>query len=146
MRMRNQKHEKPIITLVGILEPGYTLTKEKFSHKSTPEFLGWKQLAGAYQVKLALVGFHYDTIEEALENQIGRRIFFIPPDRTESIDFKDFTTPLEDNIAYIFGCAGNNLTKYIKEGDTVVSIHTPFPADLMAISVVGIILNKHRNL
>lgn len=134
-----------MITLVGILEPGYTPIKERFAkHKSTPEWLGWKQLAGAYQVKLCLVGFHYETMEEALEVTPGRRIFVIPPGRTESIDFKDFTTPPEDDIAYIFGCAGNNLTKYIKDGDTVVSIHTPYPADLMAISVVGIILNEHR--
>ena len=124
-----------MITLVAMLEMGYP--------KTTPEFLGWKQLAGAYQVKLALVGHHYETMEEALAEQTGHRIFFIPPGRTESIDFKDFIPP-EGDIVYVFGCAGNNLTKYIEGNDTVVSIHTPFQADLMAISVVGIVLNEHR--
>lgn len=124
-----------MITLVGILEPGYI--------KTTPEFLGWKQLANAYQVRLALAGHHYDTIEEALANQIGHKVFFIPPGRTESINFKDFIPP-EGDIVYVFGCAGNNLTKYIEGNDTVVSIHTPYQADLMAISVVGIVLNEHR--
>lgn len=124
-----------MITLVGILEPGYI--------KTTPEFLGWRQLAGAYQVKLALVGHHYDTLEEALTGQSGHKIFFIPPGRIESIDFKDFTPPKGD-IVYVFGNTNENLVKYIREDDTVVSIHTPHQADLMAISVVGIVLNECR--
>lgn len=131
-----------MITLVGMIETDWDITWQ-FGIKSSPEFLGWRQLAGAYNVQLNLVGHKFDTLEEALVASVGHRIFFIPPGRTESIDFKDFTPP-EGDIVYVFGNTAEDLVSYIQEGDTVVSIHTPHQSDLMAISVVGIVLNEYR--
>ena len=111
--------------------------KEGFEH------LVWRQLKGAWLVNLKLIGHDYETMEEALESHNGPKVFFVPPERTESIDFKDYIPPKGD-IAYIFGKPGDNLVKYIREDDMVVSIHTPGKSDMMAISVVGIILNEHR--
>ncbi len=123
-----------MITLIGMLEIGW---EENFEH------LVWRQLKGAWQVELKLVGHHYETMEQALDSHTGHKIFFIPPGRIESIDFNDFQPP-EGDIAYIFGRPGDNLVKYIRENDMVVSIHTPGQTDMMAISVVGIILNECR--
>jgi len=123
-----------MITLVGMLERG---------HDTKFEFMCWKQLKGAWQVELKLVGRDFETMEEALSSCTGHRVFLIPPGRTKSIDFKEYQPPGGD-INYIFGRPGDNLVKYIQEKDTIVSIHTPGESDMMAISVVGIVLNEHR--
>ena len=123
-----------MITLIGMLEVGW---EEDFEH------LVWRQLKGAWKVNLKLIGHHYETMEEALESHDGPKVFLIPPGRTESIDFKDYIPPNGD-IAYIFGRPGDTLVKYIQEDDVVISIHTPGKTDMMAISVVGIILNECR--
>jgi hypothetical protein len=110
-----------MVTVVGMLEREHP---QKFEH------LCWKQIRGAFQVKVILVGFDYETMQEALQHTVGHRVFFIPPNRTTSIDFKDFT-PHEGDSVYVFGRPGDNLVKYINPEDTVVSIHTPGSNDLM---------------
>ena len=121
-----------MVTICGILEDGY---------ESTMEHLMWRQLKGAYGVNLVLVPFHYPTMEEALDSLKGDKVFLIPPERVESQNFKDYNFPKED-VNYIFGKPGNNLVKYLKEEDDVVSLHTPNNVDLMAVCMVGIVLNE----
>ncbi len=93
---------------------------------------------------MVLVPKDYDTMEQALEAYSDhKKVFLIPPGRIESIDLKDFTLP-EGNVLFIFGSPQENLVRYVTDQDTVVSIHTPGKADMMAISVVGIVLNEFR--
>lgn len=121
-----------MITICGILELGHD---QKFEH------LCWRQLKGAWGVNLILVGHNFDTMEEALDACPGSKVFFIPPGRVSSIDFDDYKPP-DGDVTYIFGRPGNNLVRYVGD-DIVVSIHTPGATDMMAVSVVGIVLNVH---
>ena len=108
------------------------------------ELLVWRQLKGAWQVPLVLIPKDFATLQEALEAYDDhKKVFFIPPGRTDSSDFRDFVLP-EGDVLLVFGRPQENLVRYIKEGDRVVSIHTPGTADMMAISVVGIVLNEYR--
>jgi hypothetical protein len=122
-----------LITLIGKLEKEHPV---KFEHTC------WKQLMGAWQVRLKLVGHHYKTMEEALDSYTGPRAFFIPPGRTKSMTLADYIPPTE--VAFIFGCPGDNLVKYVQENDTVVSITTPGTSDMMAVSAAGIVLYEYR--
>ena len=123
-----------MITICGILERHHS---PKFEH------LCWRQLKGAWQVNLVLVGHDCKTIEEAIAPYEGHKVFLIPPGRMPSIDFEDFTMP-EGDVMFVFGRPGNNMVRYVEAGDTVVSIQTPGTADMMAVSVAGIVLNVHR--
>lgn len=122
-----------MITVIGMLENGW---------ETNMEHLVWRQLRGAWGFKLVLVPVDHATMEEALAACSGDRVFFIPPGRVMSTDFKDFTPPRGD-VVYVFGRPGDNLVRYLEPADTVVSIHTPGEADMMAISVVGIVLYEH---
>ena len=118
-----------------MLETGY---------ESTMELLVWRQLKGAWQVPLVLVPRDFPTMEDALEaHNDYKKVFFIPPGRIESTDFRDFTLP-EGDVLFIFGRPQENLVRFVQESDDVVSIHTPGKTDMMAISVVGIALNEFR--
>ncbi len=124
-----------MITICGILEDGY---------EPTMEHLIWRQLKGAYDVKLVLVPLSFSTMREAIESLEGKNVFLIPPNRVAvSIDFNDYKLPKGD-VNFIFGKPGDNLVKYVTEYDDVVSIHTPNNVDMMAVSVVGIVLNEYR--
>jgi hypothetical protein len=123
-----------MITICGMLEKGW---------ESNMEHLVWRQLKGAFGVNLILVPFHYKTMEEALKNLKGKKVFLIPPGRIKSINFYNYKKPIGD-VNYIFGRPGDNLVRYVTDKDDVVSVHTPNNTDLMAISVVGIILNEYR--
>jgi len=121
------------ITICGHLEDGY---------ESSMEHLVWRQLKGAFGVKLLLAPKDYPTLEELIDSLKDKKVFLIPPGRVESQDFKDYKFP-EGDINFIFGKPGDNLVRYVKEGDDVVSIYTPNNVDMMAVSAVGIILNKY---
>jgi hypothetical protein len=109
---------------------------------STMEHLIWRQLKGAWQVGLALVGHDYETMPELLAAYPGiPRVFFIPNGRVPSLDFDtEFTRP-EGDVLYVFGRPLDNLVSYLSSGDTVVSIKTPGDTDMMAVSVVGIVMH-----
>lgn len=108
------------------------------------EFLVWRQLKGAWKVPLVLVPKDFATMAEALEAYDNyNKVFLIPPGRIKSTDFSDFVLP-EGDVLMVFGNPEDNLVKYVQDDDDVVSIHTPGTADMMAISVVGIVLNEFR--
>ncbi len=108
------------------------------------EHLVWRQLKGAWNVPLVLIPIDFATMTEALDAYNDHsKVFFIPPGRTDSSDFRDFVLP-EGDVIIVFGRPEENLVRYVQEGDRVVSIHTPGTADMMAISVVGIVLNEFR--
>ncbi len=124
-----------MITICGILETGWDLELEH---------LAWRQLKGAWLVNLVLVPRDFQTLEEVLDAyEDHKKVFLIPPGRMKSINFKDYIPP-EGDIMYIFGKAQENLVRFVKDGDMVVSIHTPGTSDLFSISVVGIVLNECR--
>ncbi len=108
------------------------------------ELLVWRQLKGAWKVPLVLIPKDFTTMEEALEtHRTHKKVFFIPPGRIKSTDFRDFTLP-EGDVLFVFGRPQENLVRFVQDGDDVVSIHTPGNTDMMAISVVGIALNEFR--
>lgn len=108
------------------------------------ELLVWRQLKGAWKVPLVLVPKDFSTMEEALDaHKEYKKVFFIPPGRIESTDFRDFTLP-EGDVIFVFGKPGENLVRFVHDDDSVVSIYTPGNTDMMAISVVGIALNEFR--
>ncbi len=108
------------------------------------ELLVWRQLKGAWKVPLVLIPKDFATMEEALEAYNDHaKVFFIPPGRTDSSDLRDFVLP-EGDVLFVFGRPEENLVRFISPGDRVVSIFTPGTADMMAISVVGIVLNEFR--
>jgi len=122
------------ITICGVLEDGY---------ESTMEHLVWRQLKGAFGVKLLLAPKDFPTMQDLVDSLEGKRVFFIPPGRMESLDFYDYKLP-EGEVNLIFGKPGDNLVKYVREEDDVVSIHTPNSTDMMAVSTVGIALNRYN--
>ena len=122
------------VTICGCLENGYDKTLER---------LAWRQLKGAFEVNLVIAPKDFPTLAEAVDSLEGKKVFLIPPGRVESMDFRDFEIP-DGEVNYIFGRPGDNLVKYLKEGDLVVSIHTPGNADMMAVATAAIILNKHH--
>lgn len=123
-----------MITVIGMLENGW---------ESNMEHLVWRQLKGAWRFNLVLVPIDHPTLEEALAANEGERVFLIPPGRTPSIDLRDYRPP-EGDVVYVFGRPGENLVRYVRDDDAVVSIATPGATDMMAISVVGIVLNECR--
>ena len=122
------------VSICGCLENGYDKTLER---------LAWRQLKGAYNVHLILAPKDFPTLEEAIDSLEGQKVFLIPPDRIESVDLRDFQIP-EGTVNYIFGRAGDNMVRYVQEGDMVVSIHTPHNADMMSVAAASIVLNKHH--
>lgn len=121
-----------MIVLAGELEAGY---------EATLEHLIWRQLKGAYGVALALAPHDHASLEQALAAWPDHeRVFLIPPGRTAaSVAFGDFCPPAGD-VVYVFGRPGNNLVRLVAPGETVVSLHTPHPVELMAVSVAAIVL------
>jgi len=122
------------ITICGVLEDGY---------ESTMEHLIWRQLKGAFGVKLLLAPKDFPTMRELVHSLKGRRIFFIPPGRMKSLDFYTYELP-DGDVNLIFGRPGDNLVKYVRNEDDVVSIHTPNGTDMMAVSTVSIALNRYN--
>lgn len=122
-----------MITLCGILEAGY---EDGIEHRI------WRQLRGAYKVNLALVPHDYESMEAALRTVRGHRVFLIPPGRVQSVELKAFRPP--EHVVYVFGRPGENLVRYIRDGDSVISIETPGNSDMMAVTVAGIVLNECR--
>lgn len=122
-----------MITVVAMLEDGY---------ESTMEHLCWRQIRAAFKVnRLICIGHDCQTMTQALcrVSPEDRRVFVVPPGRTpKSVEFDDYSVP--ESVVFIFGKPGNNLVKYIAERDDAVHITTPGPADLMAITVAGMIL------
>ena len=122
-----------MITICGSLEEGY---------ESSMEHLIWRQLKGAFGVKLVLAPKDFPTLEEAIKSLKGKKVFLIPPGRMKSINFQDFQVP-EGDVNYIFGKPGDNLVRDVTDKDIVISLHTPNNTDLMAISMVGIVLHVY---
>jgi hypothetical protein len=122
------------IRVCGALEIGYA---------GDMEHLVWRQLKGAYGVELVLAPRDYPTMQDLIDNLTGKKIFLIPPGRMESKDLDTYELPDDEEINFIFGRPGDNLVKYVKEEDDVVSIHTPNDVDMMAISTAGIVLNRY---
>lgn len=106
------------------------------------EHLTWKQIEGAFGVELLLAPIDFPTMKELIDSLEGKKVFLIPPGRIESHDFAEYKFPKGD-INFIFGRPGNNLVRHVTKEDDVVSVHTPNAVDMMAISTVGIVLNKY---
>jgi tRNA(Leu) C34 or U34 (ribose-2'-O)-methylase TrmL len=78
---------------------------------------------------------HIDEMFEALE---APRTFLVAPGTRNGIPLDAYTHP-EDAI-YVFGNAQNNLCKYIRPQDDVVTIYTPTQAAMFGHAVVGTVL------
>lgn len=123
-----------MITILSMLEAGY---------ESTYEHLTFKQVAGAYIVKLITIPHNYPTFQEGLDAAVGTKVFMVPPGRVaHSTDFSLWTPPPGD-LVFCFGSPQESMKPYITPGDIALHINTPFAADMMAVCVAGIVLYVH---
>jgi len=123
-----------LITIIGRWEKDWLDPKV--------ELFMWKQLCAAFNVdKLVMVGVsdnpritidQYETMEEALINRQGVKVFLEP---TGNILLNKFKHP--NDVIYIFGNAMNNNLKY--EG-VKVRINTPSITDMFAVNAAAIVL------
>jgi hypothetical protein len=122
-----------MITLLGILEEGY---------ESSFEHLAYRQVKGAYHCNLVCVPHNYSTFEEALDSVQGTKIFLLPPGRvSHSVEFSDFTLP-EGDIVFCFGSPQETMVNYVGE-DIALHITTPGALEMMAVTVVGMVMYVH---
>ena len=99
----------------------------------------------AWQVPIKLVPRDYPDLDAALASFRGyHRVFVIPPGRIPSEDLADYIPLKHGRTLYVFGRPGENLVRYVRPEDDVLSIATPGPTDMMAVSAAGIILYEHR--
>ena len=125
-----------MITILTMLEEGYDID-------STFEHNAFQQLKGAYACKLISIPHDYATMQEGLDAAVGTKVFMMRPGRVaHSTEFKDWTPPDED-LVFVFGSPTESLSSFV--GDEIaLHITTPFDADMMAISVAGIVMYVHR--
>lgn len=116
-----------------MLEKGY---------ESTFEHLAYRQIKGAYQCSLVCVPHDYPTLEEALGSVSGVKIFLVPPGRVDrSLEFSEFVLPQGD-IVFCFGSPQETMVNFVGE-DIVLHITTPGTADMMAVTVAGMVMYVH---
>lgn len=121
-----------MITILTMLEKGY---------ESSFEHLAFRQLKGAYGCKLACVPHDYPTLQEALDNVPGKKVFLLPPGRINSVEFADWPLPDED-VVFVFGSPQEDLVKYVGDS-SALHITTKSPSVMMAVCVAAQVLYVH---
>lgn len=108
----------------------------------------WKQTIQAYNVDKWVMTpqfgsftspIQYQTLEEAIDNSEGKRVFLVPFDGEP---LHEYSHP--EDATYIFGNIPENLKQYMREGDDVVRIATPKSTDLFAAVALGIVLESRE--
>ena len=123
-----------MITILSMLEEGY---------ESSFEHLSFRQIKGAYGCGLVCVPHHYPTMQEALDNTDGTKIFMVPDGRiAHNVNFNDLVLP-DGDVVFVLGSPQENLVGYIKDTDIAATIYTPFEVDMMAVCIAGIIMHVH---
>lgn len=79
-----------------------------------------------------------NTIEEALDQTVGTRIFLTHPSTFEGLDLMTFQHPKD--AVYIFGNTANSLASHMREQDLAVSIYTPSRGDMFGHVVLPVVL------
>lgn len=138
-----------MITVVGMWEESW------MDHERTERRI-WKQTIQAYGVDRWIMlpkprnraeftsPEQFDSMEEALDTIQSTRVFLVPPKAAKGVPafltlgLSVYQHPL--NVAYIFGNTVDNLSKYIKTSDDVVSILTPKKVDMFAHVALGQVL------
>jgi hypothetical protein len=122
-----------MITILSMLEKGY---------ESSFEHLTFRQLQGAYRIKLICVPHNFVTMEDALLEAEGTKIFMVPRGRwPHSTEFKEWTPPAGD-LVFVFGSPQENLVKYIND-DFALHITTKGYSDMMSVCVAAMVLYVH---
>lgn len=81
----------------------------------------------------------YQRIEDALSSLGGERVFLIAPRSYDGgIELVDFKHP--DNACYIFGDSVDNLVRYVRPKDHVVSLTTPMQSSMFGHTVLCSVL------
>ena len=81
----------------------------------------------------------YDTIEEALANVEGTKVFLEPKGEHSFDDIP------EGDIVFIMGNASRSNARYVTENDLSVRIDTPGSSDLFAVNALAIALDRRIN-
>lgn len=132
-----------MIAVLGLWE------KDWMDHERTERRI-WKQTIQAYNVDRWCMAVappgqftspiqyaHIDDMFNAPEHQ-GVRTFLVAPRTMEGTPLQNYEHP-QDAI-YVFGDAADNLVRFIRPQDHVVSIFTPSQAAMFAHAVVGTVL------
>ena len=120
------------ITILAVLEVGY---------ESSFEHLAFRQLKGAYMCNLICVPHHFETLDIALKNAPGTKVFMLPPGRVDSKEFSDFELP-DGDVTFIFGSPQETLKTFVGN-DIALHITTAGLSDMMAVCVAAQVLYVH---
>jgi len=89
----------------------------------------------------------HDTLEEALAQVSGKKVFLEKPERAEKIGrnpvyLRDFQHPAD--AVYIFGNTSTDNSSWVRENDILLSVDIPYDGDMFGLTVVGIVLYDRR--
>ena len=116
-----------------MLEKGY---------ESSFEHLSFRQLYGAFQVKLITIPHNFPTFQEGLDAAVGTKVFMMRPGRSaHSTEFSEWTPP-EGDLVFCFGSPQESLVKQVGD-DIALHITTKGAVDMMAVCVAAIVLYVH---
>ena len=126
-----------MITLVTYYERGWFEPR-------TDAFI-WRQMKNAFNVdRLIMIPAllpkrtsmdQFDTMQEALESTMGKRIFFEPTGSSHHNSVKYY-----NDVVLVFGNANTHNLKHVRPEDTTVKINTPSNSVLFGTQAAAIAL------
>jgi hypothetical protein len=131
-----------MVTIIGVWEPDW-MDSERTERRL------WKQTIQAYEVdkwimapatdKVFTSPIQYESIDQAIESIEGKKTFFVSPRTYKGVDIKGYQHP--ENAIYVIGSAVEDLVRFVKDGDDIVSVYTDTQAALFGCCFLPIILH-----
>lgn len=80
----------------------------------------------------------FDSVSLALEAVPGKKTFLVVPSTHEGEDLVNYQHPVD--AIYVFGSTADNLMRYVRPEDDIVSIYTPRNGEQFGSTVMGQVL------
>lgn len=80
----------------------------------------------------------FDDVLSALATTDSERVWLQPEKTYQGKPLQEFDHP--EDAVYIFGKAGENNMRFVKEGDHIVTIYTPAKVDFFSLSCAAMLL------
>lgn len=136
-----------MVTVIALRETGYF--DFELGHVSEESL--WLQMCSAFKVdkfflvpKIGNAVFDkYQTIQEAIKDATGKKVFLEEEKRAieigrKPIYLRDFSHPAD--VVYIFGCSGQDTSKWVTKDDELISVKVPQHTDMFGVSVASMVL------
>jgi len=130
-----------VVTVIGMWEPGFS------DYEQIIEWRMWKQAIMAYEVDHWLmvgpppkggVFNQYDTLQEALDAAVGKKVFLIP---SADLDIDEVILDEYSDIVFIFGNTPESMARYVGD-DLSLSINIPNGrTHLFAVTCLPLVLH-----